>query len=160
MTSTVPAPSGNEKRKMRSASRLFAVQALFQMEAAGQSVDDVRREFEEHRFGAVYEGEEMAEGDVYLFRKLIEDAVGFQARIDQMTDRALVAKWPIARIDPTLRALFRAAGAELTEGSAPPKVVINEFVDVAKAFHPDGREPRFVNAVLDHMAREAKPEAF
>lgn len=77
-----------------------------------------------------------------------------------MTDRALVAKWPIGRIDPTLRALFRAAGAEMTEGEAPPKVVISEYVDVARAFFPEGKEPKFVNAVLDHMAREAKPESF
>lgn len=148
------------KRQMKSAARLYAVQALFQMEASGQSVDKVQREFEDFRFGAVYDGEEMAEGDVDLFRSLLSDAVNWQARIDQMTDRALVAKWPIARIDPTLRALFRAAGAELVEGDAPPKVVISEFVDVAKAFFPDGREPKFVNAVLDHMAREARPEAF
>ena len=86
--------------------------------------------------------------------------MNWQAKIDQMTDRALVAKWPIARIDPTLRALFRAAGAELLEGEAPPKVVITEFVDVAQAFFPEGEEPKFANAVLDHMAREARPEAF
>lgn len=148
------------KRQMKSAARLYSVQALFQMEASGQSADAVQREFEDHRFGAVYEGDEMAEGDVDLFRKIIGDAVNWQARIDQMTDRALVAKWPIDRIDPTLRALFRAAGAELIEGEAPPRVVITEFVDIAKAFFPDGREPKFVNAVLDHMAREAQPEAF
>lgn len=146
---------------MRSAARLYAVQALFQMEAAGQSVDTVRREFEDHRFGAeLSEGEALIEGDVDHFRAVIDNAVNHQARIDQMTDRALVAKWPIARIDPTLRALFRAAGAELTEGDAPPKVVITEYVDVAKAFFPEGREPKFVNAVLDHMARDAKPDAF
>ena len=80
--------------------------------------------------------------------------------IDQMTDRALVAKWPIDRIDPVIRALFRAAGAELTQMVTPPKVTINEYVDVAKAFFPEGKESKFVNAVLDHMAREAKPEAF
>ncbi|MEQ8365580.1 MAG: transcription antitermination factor NusB [Roseicyclus sp.] len=152
--------SREEKRQMKSAARLYAVQALFQMEHSGQMVDGVRQEFETYRFGAVYEGEEMAEGDVDLFRKTLEDAVNWQARIDQLTDRALVAKWPIARIDPTLRALFRAAGAEMTEGEAPPKVVINEYVDVARAFFPEGREPKFVNAVLDHMAREARPEAF
>ena len=118
------------------------------------------REFEDLRFGAVYEGDEMAEGDPDTFRQLVFTAVNEQARIDQMTDRALVAKWPIARIDPTLRALFRAAGAELIEAKTPPKVVITEFVDVAKAFFPEGREPKFVNAVLDHMAREARPEAF
>ena len=152
--------SNNQKRKMRSAARLYAVQALFQMEVSGQTVEAVTREFEDHRFGATYDGDEMAEGDVDTFRQLMDVAVNHQARIDQMTDRALVAKWPIARIDPTLRALFRAAGAEMVESDTPPKVVITEFVDVARAFFPEGKEPKFVNAVLDHMAREARPEAF
>ena len=154
------APTREERRQMKSAARLYAVQALFQMEASGQTRQVVRREFETHRFGAIYECEEMAEGDPELFAKTLEDAVNWQAKIDQMTDRALVAKWPINRIDPTLRALFRAAGAELVAGDAPPKVVISEYVDVARAFFPEGKEPKFVNAVLDHMAREAKPEAF
>jgi N utilization substance protein B len=145
---------------MKSAARLYAVQALFQMESSGQTVESVTREFETHRFGAIYDGEEMAEGDVSHFRGLIDHAVNMQARIDQMTDRALVAKWPIDRIDPVLRALFRAAGGEMLETGTPPKVVITEFVDIAKAFFPDGKEPKFVNAVLDHMAREARPEAF
>ena len=149
-----------DKRQMKSAARLYAVQALFQMEHSAQTIDAVRQEFEDHRFGATYDGDEMAEGNVNLFRDLLENAVEAQAPIDQMTDRALVAKWPLKRIDPTLRALFRAAGAELLRMDTPPKVVINEYVDVAKAFFPDGREPKFVNAVLDHMAREAKPEAF
>jgi N utilization substance protein B len=153
-------PSAAEHRRMRSAARLYAVQALFQMEAAGQTAEKVAREFETHRFGAIYDEDEMAEGDPDLFRRLVGEAVNWQARIDQMTDRALVAKWPIDRIDPVLRALFRAAGAELLDPSTPPKVVITEFVDVARAFFPDGREPKFVNAVLDHMAREARPEVF
>ncbi len=153
-------PNREEKRQMKSAARLYAVQALFQMEASGQTVEKVRREFLDIRFGMEVAGEELADGDVDLFVKLTDDAVNWQAPIDQMTDRGLVAKWPIARIDPTIRALFRAAGAELTQSDTPPKVVINEFVDVARAFFPEGREPKFVNAVLDHMAREAKPEAF
>jgi len=151
---------GPTKRQMKSASRLYAVQALFQMEHSRQTVEKVRAEFEDHRFGAIYDEDEMIEGDVDHFRKLLDDAVNHQAQIDQMTDRALVAKWPIARIDPTLRALFRAAGAELTAGDAPPKVIISEYVDVAKAFFPDGREPKFVNGVLDHMARQARPADF
>lgn len=150
----------NAKRQMKSAARFYAVQALFQMEASGQMVDPVIREFEDHRFGAIYDGDEMVEGDVDTFRNLMQGAVDNQARVDQMTDRALVAKWPIARIDPTLRALFRAAGAELIAGQTPPKVVIVEFMDISNAFFPEGKESRFVNAVLDHMAREARPEAF
>lgn len=149
-----------EKRQMKSTSRLYAVQALFQMEAVGQGLDRVRMEFLNHRFGAVYEGEEMADGNGPLFERILEDAVKYQGRIDQATDRALLAAWPIDRIDPVLRAVFRAAGAELSTPATPPKVVINEFVDVARAFFPTGKEPKFVNAVLDHMAREFRPEAF
>ena len=155
-------PDERQMKKLRkSASRLYAVQALFQMEHSSQSVDQVRAEFLNFRFGAeIEEGTELLDGGINLFRSLLEEAVNWQAKIDQMTDRALVAKWPIARIDPTLRALFRAAGSELIAHETPPKVVIVEFVEIAKAFYPEGREPKFVNAVLDHMAREAKPEAF
>ena len=153
--------SASDKRQMKAAARLYAVQALFQMETSGQTVERVVREFESHRFGEVFEdGTEMAEGDVVHFRALVDSAVNWQAKIDQMTDRALVAAWPIDRIDPVLRALFRTAGGELVGMDTPPKVVITEFVDVAKAFFPEGKEPKFVNAVLDHMAREAKPAAF
>ncbi len=150
-----------DKKQMRSAARLYAVQALYQMEVSQQTVERVVREFLDFRFGETLEtGEEMAEGDANHFRSLVDNAVNWQAKVDQLTDRALVAKWPIDRIDPVLRALFRAAGGELVGMDTPPKVVITEFVDVARAFFPEGKEPKFVNAVLDHMAHEAKPGAF
>jgi len=152
--------SGNQMRKMKSAARLYAVQALYQLEISGQTVDAVMVEFQDHRFGEVFDDVEMQEGDIDTFRGLMEKAVDEQARIDQLTDRALVAKWPLGRIDPTLRGLFRAAGAEMILASTPPRVVIKEFVDVAGAFFPDGKEPRFVNAVLDHMAHELLPDGF
>ena len=148
------------KKQMKSASRLYAVQALFQMEASEQGMNEVRDQFINHRFGATLEGQEYVQGNVELFEKLLFTAVNEQAAIDQMTDRALVAKWPIDRIDPTLRSLFRSAGAEFLIGDTPPKVAIVEYVDVAKAFFPDGNETRFVNAVLDHMAKEAHPDQF
>lgn len=148
------------KRALRSAARFYAVQALFQMENTGQTVEQIRREFETHRIGAEGDEETWVEADLALFGKLVDSAVDLQAKVDQATDRALVAKWPIARIDPTLRALFRAAGAELHDSDTPPRVVITEFVQIAQAFFPEGREAKFVNAVLDHMAREARPEAF
>ena len=155
-----PSLSGNQKRKMKSASRLYAVQALFQMEHSDQTSDAVCEEFLDHRFGADYDGAQFAEGDVDLFRQTIANAVDNQAQIDQLTDRALVAKWPLGRIDPTLRALFRAAGAEMVSSDVPPKVVISEYVDLANAFFPEGKEAKFVNAVLDHMAHNALPDSF
>ena len=152
--------SGNEKRKIRSTTRLYAIQALFQMEQLGQSTDEVVEEFVAHRFGEEYEEGQLSDGDEALFKSVVESAVNYQAYIDQLTDRSLVKKWPIARIDPTLRSLFRAAAAEITQIKTPPKIVITEYVALAHAFFPDGKEPNFVNAVLDHMAREACPTEF
>ena len=97
------AQKGDARRQMKSAARLYAVQALFQMEKSGQSVDAVVQEFLDHRFGATYEGDEMAEGNPDLFRALVEEAVNWQSKVDHMTDRALVAKWPLGRIDSVLR---------------------------------------------------------
>ena len=145
----------------RSAARLAAVQALYQMEIGGADWKTVRREFEDHRLGAEIEGEQYREADTALFRDILKGVVDRQAAIDQLTDRALVAKWPLGRIDATLRAIFRAAGHELTaRPDIPPKVSIGEYVDVTKAFFEGGKESKFVNAVLDHMARETRPEAF
>ncbi len=152
--------SGNEKRKIRSTTRLYAIQALFQMEQLGLSTDEVVEEFVVHRFGEEYEEGQLSDGDEVLFKSIVESAVNYQAYIDQLTDRALVKKWPIARIDPTLRSLFRAAAAEITQIKTPPKIVITEYVAIAHAFFTDGKEPNFVNAVLDHMAREACPTEF
>ena len=150
-----------ESRLARSAARLAAVQALYQMEISGQTWRAVRKEFEDHRLGAEIEGAQYHDADLALFRDILEGVVARQAAIDQLTDRALVERWPLGRIDATLRAVFRAAGHELTaRPDIPPKVSIGEYVDVAKAFFEDGKEAKFVNAVLDHMAREARPDAF
>ena len=150
-----------DRRALSSAARLYAVQALFQMEAAGQSADRVQREFETYRIGAEDEEDgRMPEADHDMFARIVDGAVTWQSKIDQATDRGLVAKWPIQRIDPVLRALFRAAGSELSGRKTPPKVVITEYVRIAEAFFPDGREPKFVNAVLDHVARDLRSDAF
>lgn len=149
--------SREEARLNRSAARLAAVQALYQMEISGTGWETVRREFEDHRLGAEIEGDQYREADVELFRDILKGVFERQAAIDQLTDRALVEKWPLGRIDATLRAVFRAAGYELTaRPDIPPKVSIGEYVDVAKAFFEGGKEAKFVNAVLDHMAHEMR----
>ena len=158
--SETPRLTAAQARRMRSAARFYAVQALFQMEAAQATLPAVLDEFQTHRIGAEIDGATYAEPDLEHFRTVVTVAVSDQARIDQLTHAALVARWPIERIDPTLRALFRAAGAEFVATDTPPRVTITEYVDVAKAFYPTGKEAGFVNGVLDHMARAARPEAF
>jgi N utilization substance protein B len=77
-----------------------------------------------------------------------------------MLTEALPADWPLNRIDPVLRALLRAGGAELAMADGPPtKVVINEYLDVARGFFT-GAEPGMANAVLDRLARWLRPSEF
>lgn len=150
----------SEKRLRRSAARLAAVQALYRMEIAEAPLPETEREFESRWIGAVLEGETYREADVDFFRRILRMAVDRQSEIDKATDAALVDRWPLGRIDPTLRAIFRAGGAELAGMDTPPRVAISEFVDVAKAFYEDGPESKLANAVLDQMARAFKPAAF
>ena len=150
---------GDTARLARSAARLAAVQALYQIELTGADWRSVRQEFENHRLGAEIEGETYRDADLSLFRNILEGVIAQQGPIDQLTDRALVDRWPLGRVDPTMRAIFRAAGHEFTaRADIPPKVIIGEYIDVTKAFFEAGREAKFVNAVLDHMAREARPD--
>ena len=86
-----------EKRLMKSASRLYAVQALFQMEVSGQTVKAICREFETHRFGATYDEGEFAEGDVDHFRAVVEQAVNWQAKIDNSKIKPVLTQ-PTVRI--------------------------------------------------------------
>ncbi len=139
---------------MKSAARFYVVQALFQMEAIHQDLSEIKDEFENFRIGAEQDGIKYNDADKKYFRKILDVAVQNQSQIDKLTDQALVEKWPIDKIDPTIRAIFRGGVAELLIKKAPVNVVINEFVDIAKAFFPEGKETKFVNAVLDHISKD------
>ena len=144
----------NTTLQMKSAARFYVVQALFQMEAINQDLNEIKEEFENFRIGAELDGIKYNDADKKYFRKILDLAVKNQSQIDKLTDQALVKKWPISKIDPTIRALFRGGVAELLLEKTPKNVVINEFVDIAKAFFPEGKETKFVNAILDHISKE------
>jgi N utilization substance protein B len=95
-----------------------------------------------------------------LFARIVRAAAAQQDTIDRMLAEALPAGWPLVRIDPVLRALMRAGAAELVMSGGPPaKVVINEYLDVARGFFTGG-EPGMANAVLDRLARLLRPAEF
>lgn len=158
VTDASPPRQQDISRRARSAARLNGVQALYQMEMTGATWRSIAEEFRDHRAVQQIDDEELAKADRRHFRKLLEGAVAEQTRIDRAIDGVMKTEWPLKRIDPTLRALFRAAGAEfLTMPKVPPKVIINEYVEVAKAFF-EGEEARFANAVLDALFRELRPD--
>ena len=98
--------------------------------------------------------------EVKLFGRIVRTAVQQQDGLDQMLVEALPAEWPMARLDPVLRALLRAGAAELWMRDGPPaRVVINEYLDVAHGFFT-GDEPRMANGLLDRLAHRLRPGEF
>jgi len=153
------APAMSEAQNhARTAARLAAVQALYQMEAAGTGVEAVIREFIAHRLGADIEGAPIHEADADFFADVVRGVVAGQRQIDPYIEGQLAEKWTLSRLDATARAILRAALFELTKRpDIPFRVVIDEYVEIAKAFFGEGDEPRFINAVLDAAARDARP---
>ncbi len=151
--------------RTRTASRVAAVQALFQSEQGPENAETVIDQFVRHRLGELpgtggFEDGRVPDAEVPLFTRVVRSAVRQQDTIDRMLAESLPDDWPLGRLDPVLRAVLRAGGAELamTDG-APAKVVINEYLDIARGFFI-GAEPGMANAVLDRLARLLRPAEF
>ncbi len=149
----------------RTAARVGAVQALFQAEQGGENPEAVIEQFVRHRLGELpgtggYEEGRVPDAHVKLFGQIVRQAVLKQDQIDGLLAGALPEEWPLARLDPVLRALLRAAGAELVMRDGPPvAVVINEYMDVAHGFF-HGEEPKMANGLLDALAHVLRPREF
>ncbi|QDH73546.1 transcription antitermination factor NusB [Brevundimonas sp. M20] len=146
----------SRQRRARTVARLAAVQALYQMELAGEGVDTVITEFSNHRFDADIEGEPLAEADEAYFADIVRGVVDRQRSIDEAVKARLASNWRMERLDSTLRALLRAGAWELMASRDVPKeIIIDEYVELAKAFFDDS-EAKFVNAALDGVARDVR----
>lgn len=143
----------------KSAARLAAVQALYQMELTGVDANTVVEEFCAHRFSEP-RGVPLGEPDEPLFRDLVHGVPHYQLEIDRAVANGLSERWKLQRIDSILRAILRASVYELiARKDTPAKAVMDEYIDIAHAFFP-GDEPAFVNAILDQIARAKRAPEF
>jgi N utilization substance protein B len=144
----------------RSAARLAAVQALYQMEVTGKGLKETRAEFESFWIGNEIEGVQYMDAETEFFSDILTGVVSAQGPIDRLIDKALAAGWPLARIDSVMRAILRAGAYELNErADVPARVAIKEYVDIAGAFFGP-EEAGMINAVLDALARQCRPAEF
>ncbi len=144
----------------RGSARLAAVQAIYQMDLSSAPVAEVVQEYENIRIGQEVDGETYLDADLGWFRGIVAGVVELQTELDPKINNALPADWPLSRIDTLLRAVMRSGTFELLKRKdVPAKVVINEYLDVAKAFF-DEDEPRLVNGVLNRIARELREDEF
>lgn len=156
------APKAPAPRQARSVARLAAVQALYQMEVGGIGVESVVREFTDHRFGGVIDTETqaadnpLAEADEVFFGDIVRGVVADQGKIDRSIVKRLAQNWKLERLDATVRAILRAGAFELARRpDVPVEVVIDEYVELAKAFF-DPTEAGFINAALDAIAGDVR----
>ena len=144
----------------RSAARLAAVQALYQMDLTGKGLNEIYTEFESFWIGGEVDGARYNAAETAFFRAIVGGVVADQGPLDRLVDNLLAEGWPLARIDSVLRAILRAGAYELkTRMDIPARVAIKEYVDVAGAFF-EREEAGMVNAVLDAAARALRPAEF
>ncbi len=145
-----------DRSRARSAARLAAVQALYQMEMEGTPLPMLLREFHEHRLGATIEGVTYAPAEQPFFDDVVKGVDARREEIDALIAAKLASGWTLERLDKPMRQILRAGTYELLARiDVPTGSVISEYVDVAHAFY-DKREAGFVNGLLDAVAKAAR----
>ena len=149
-----------KKSDLRSAARLAASQALYQMEVAEKGLNDILAEFEAHWIGQEIEGDAYNPAELAFFRDVVSGVLRDQTPIDRGLDATLAEGWPLRRVEALMRAILRAAYYELRDRTdVPARVVVTEYVDIAAAFYGP-EECGMINAVLDALARRTRPAEF
>ena len=136
--------------------RILALQTLYEL--------DTTRHRADHAIAYRLEDEPMsAEGEAFL-RLLVSGVLKHRDQLDELIQQFAPA-WPVNQIAVIDRNVLRIALLELSGATnTPPKVAINEAVDLAKQFGSDSSS-RFVNGVLgsavgdqDHIKLAPAPE--
>tara|TARA_Y100001935_G_scaffold223899_1_gene199776 strand:- start:445 stop:951 length:507 start_codon:yes stop_codon:yes gene_type:complete len=150
--------SGGSAR--RSAARLAAVQALYQIDHSATSSDAVLEEFLRFRLGDSFDTENDVAPHKNLFTEIVRGVAAHGTEIDEAVGTALSKNWTFDRLELILRAILRAGVYELeSRTDTPARVIITEYVDVAHAFY-DGQEPGMVNGMLDRIAHSVRADEF
>jgi N utilization substance protein B len=127
-----------------------ALQVLYALDVAARAGRGIPAD---EAFEAVAAHFELPEGARAFAKELVS---GVGARREALDARIAehARHWRVDRMAVVDRNVLRLAAYELLAGDAPPEVVIDEAVDLARRFGSD-RSPAFVNGVLDALARVA-----
>jgi N utilization substance protein B len=135
----------------RRVARRLAMQGAYQWLITGNSFQEIYLYFQEELELAA----DFRKCDAAFFHKLLRCAVEggeeLENRISPHLDRKL------SQVDPIEHAVLRVATCELLNHiETPYKVVVNEYVNLAKKYGAE-QAHKFVNGVLDKVATEIRP---
>lgn len=137
---------------IRSLARLYAVQALYQIEFADKSAGEVIGEFKDRGFVSENVGVS-GEPDIALFEALVRSATAEKKALNDLIAAARGAGPRTDNLERLLLAILRCGASELMASpDLPVSVIVNEYVDIAHAFY-GGNEPGLINGVLDKIAQ-------
>lgn len=151
-------PPSVSRGRRRSAARLAAVQALYQLDVAGGGAEAVVGEFNRYRLGGEVDGAQLIEAEPELFGDLVLGVTQRRAEIDARLATVINEELPFDRLELLLQAILRAGAYEiLIRADIDTPLTISEYVDVANSFFVR-RESTMVNGILDRLAHEAGPQ--
>ena len=148
---------------LRRASRLAAVQALYQLTLSStdendDEVEDTIIEFLTHRPGAELPEDTYAEIDDDLFSDLVRGTRRHHTKLVKILDDVLPMRWNFSRLDRILAEILGCAAYEMNHRpDVPVAVIINEYIEITKAFYA-GNEGGFINGVLQEVAQKLRAE--
>ncbi|WP_230279106.1 MULTISPECIES: transcription antitermination factor NusB [unclassified Croceicoccus] len=146
----------NAKSQSRSAARLAAVQALYQIDMEATPLARLLDEFHQHRLGKEIEDEQYADAEVAFFDDIVKGVDARREEIDGLIAGKLAEGWSLGRLDKTMVQILRCGTYELLARPDVPKAAaITEYVDVAHAFF-EAREAKFVNGLLDAIGKDVR----
>lgn len=134
----------------RRKARELALQLLYELDLRGDGdVDQAIAEF--------WQRQATPDEDVREFAdRLVRGTKAYQAKIDELIGR-FAERWDLERMAVVDRNVLRAGIFELLWApEVPPKVAINEALEVARKFSTE-ESTRFINGVLDRVRRELSP---
>ncbi|TSB04847.1 transcription antitermination factor NusB [Sphingorhabdus contaminans] len=142
--------------KSRSAARLAAVQALYQMDMEKVGLARLLDEFHAHRLGAEIEDAQYADAEVDFFDDVVAGVDARREEIDALIESKLGEMWKMGRLDKTMLQILRCGTYEIiARADVPTGAVIDEYMDVAHAFF-DKKDAKFVNGLLDAVAKDVR----
>jgi len=128
--------------------RVIALQSLYETDFRGTKIDTATGIFKRHISNIGEDGE-----NVEFASELIEKATSKESEIDSTIEK-IAPEWPIEQVAIIDRNILRLAITELTYFDTPPKVVINEAIELAKTFGAE-HSSKFVNGVLGTVYRQS-----
>ena len=128
---------------LRHKAREFALQMLFQWDMSPQEPAKLEEKF--------WRGARAAQSTREFANQLFEGASAEVSKLDELIS-AHARNWKLERFAAIDRAILRLAIYELRGGETPPKVVLNEAIELAKKFSSEEAAP-FINGILDAIRK-------